>query len=113
MGFELPLWDVSNSGRLLKYGGVASVAPTAGNVIFNENRSGRLFIKSFVKTYLKSLCYFSFKIYFIYLSESCHVFQYGIIAPGLSTQKNPHLTKPTPKLPVPNAMGQKRSKNKC
>ncbi|KAL4575569.1 hypothetical protein LXL04_022417 [Taraxacum kok-saghyz] len=81
-----------------------------GNVIFNENRSGRLFIKSFVKTNLKSLCYFSFKIYFIYLSESCHVFQYGIIAPGLSTQKNPHLTKPTPKLPVPNAMGQKRSK---
>ncbi|KAL4588590.1 hypothetical protein LXL04_001482 [Taraxacum kok-saghyz] len=36
-----------------------------------------------------------------------------IIARGLSTQKNPHLTKLTSKLPVPNAMGQKRSKNKC
>ncbi|KAL4578372.1 hypothetical protein LXL04_014494 [Taraxacum kok-saghyz] len=32
---------------------------------------------------------------------------------GTSTQKFTHLTKPTTKLPVPNTMGQKRSKNKC
>ncbi|KAL4592850.1 hypothetical protein LXL04_005856 [Taraxacum kok-saghyz] len=36
-----------------------------------------------------------------------------IIAPGLSTQRIYHLTKPTSNLPVPNTMGQKRSKNKC
>ncbi|KAL4555132.1 hypothetical protein LXL04_037743 [Taraxacum kok-saghyz] len=32
---------------------------------------------------------------------------------GTSTQKFTHLTKPTSKLPVPNTMDQKRSKNKC
>ncbi|KAL4584223.1 hypothetical protein LXL04_008815 [Taraxacum kok-saghyz] len=46
-------------------------------------------------------------------SKSCHTFQHGIIARGLSTHKFSHRTKPTSKLPVPNAMGQKRSKNKC
>ncbi|KAL4566370.1 hypothetical protein LXL04_030485 [Taraxacum kok-saghyz] len=94
------------------------------NVIFNENRSGRLFIKSFLKTSLKSLCYVFFQNLlhlfirvnyknYIYLKISCHVFQHGIIAQGLSTHKFSHLTKPTSKLPLPNAMGQKRSKNKC
>ncbi|KAL4573849.1 hypothetical protein LXL04_020669 [Taraxacum kok-saghyz] len=78
-----------------------------GNVIFNGNRSGRLFIKSFLKTYLKSLCYFSFKIYFIYLSESCHVFQYGIIARGLPTHKVSHLTKPTSKTTCTKRNGPK------
>ncbi|KAL4583745.1 hypothetical protein LXL04_008328 [Taraxacum kok-saghyz] len=43
----------------------------------------------------------------------CHVLQHGIIARGLSTHKISHLTKPTSKLPVPTAMGQKRSKIKC
>ncbi|KAL4559995.1 hypothetical protein LXL04_032143 [Taraxacum kok-saghyz] len=42
-----------------------------------------------------------------------HAFQHGNIARGLSTHKFSHLTKPTSKLPVPNEMGQKRSKNKC
>ncbi|KAL4587110.1 hypothetical protein LXL04_011760 [Taraxacum kok-saghyz] len=32
---------------------------------------------------------------------------------GTPTQKFTHLTKPTSKLPVPNTMGQKRSKIKC
>ncbi|KAL4563955.1 hypothetical protein LXL04_028004 [Taraxacum kok-saghyz] len=49
----------------------------------------------------------------IKLAYSCHVFRYGIIARGLPTHKISHLTKPTSKLPVPNTMGQKRSKIKC
>ncbi|KAL4574978.1 hypothetical protein LXL04_021818 [Taraxacum kok-saghyz] len=73
-----------------------------------ENRSGRL-----LKSYLKNI----FKITvlrFLSNSISCYyVFQHGIIARRLSTQKVPHLTKPTSKLPVPNAMSQMRSKNKC
>ncbi|KAL4586931.1 hypothetical protein LXL04_011579 [Taraxacum kok-saghyz] len=88
-----------------------------------ENRSGRL-LRSCLKTYLKSLCYvFSQNLLhlfirvnyenYIYLKKSCHVFQYGIIARGLPTHKISHLTKPASKLPVPNTMGQKRSKIKC
>ncbi|KAL4575752.1 hypothetical protein LXL04_011837 [Taraxacum kok-saghyz] len=48
----------------------------------------------------------------LYCLNGYHVFRHGIIAWGLPTQKFPHLTRPTSKLPVPNAMDTKRTKNK-
>ncbi|KAL4580934.1 hypothetical protein LXL04_017140 [Taraxacum kok-saghyz] len=42
---------------------------------------------------------------------SCHVFQYGIIAPGLPTHKVFHLTKPTSKTTCTNRNGPKAIQN--
>ncbi|KAL4592228.1 hypothetical protein LXL04_005216 [Taraxacum kok-saghyz] len=78
-----------------------------------ENRSGRL-LKSYLKNIFKiTVLHFLSKSISFILSESLSCISNDIIALGLSTQRIFHLNKPTSKLPVPNTMGQKRSKNKC